>query len=112
MFSLFHLSPLLCIHNTHVPIIYHTNTQYDNTIRYHTGGLLTTQIASDPAMLAGIMGFGTSALLLMVAEELLLETHEDDEHVWLGRCPTLYRFFFLGFHVDEIFTQIEHKYKI
>jgi len=60
------------------------------------GGLLTTQIAGDPAMLAGIMGFGTSALLFMVAEELLLEAHEDGEHVWWVDVQ-LYTGFYWGF---------------
>jgi len=71
---------------------------------------LTTQIAGDPAMLAGIMGFGNSALPFMVAEELLLEAHEDGEHVWwVG--PTLYRFL-LGFHVNEIFTRIKTLFRM
>jgi len=60
------------------------------------GGLLTTQIAGDPATLAGIMGFGTSALLFMVAEELLLEAHEDGEHVWWVDVQ-LYTGFYWGF---------------
>mmetsp|Transcript_11450 Transcript_11450/g.11165 ORF Transcript_11450/g.11165 Transcript_11450/m.11165 type:complete len:191 (-) Transcript_11450:308-880(-) len=60
------------------------------------GGLLTTQIAGDPAMLAGIMGFGTSALLFMVAEEILLEAHEDGEHVWWVDVQ-LYTGFYWGF---------------
>lgn len=47
------------------------------------GGLLSESIKHDPALFAGLMGFGTSALLFMVAEELLLEAHEDDAgHVW------------------------------
>lgn len=46
------------------------------------GGMLATQVVDNPSMMAGIMGFGTSALLFMVAEELLLEAHEDGEHIW------------------------------
>ena len=46
------------------------------------GDVLANQVADDPSMLAAIMGFGTSALLFMVAEELLLEAHEDGEHTW------------------------------
>lgn len=61
------------------------------------GGLVTTQIEGNPAMLAGIMGFGTSALLFMVAEELLLEAHEDgDDHVWWVDMQ-LYTGFYWGF---------------
>lgn len=60
------------------------------------GGLLTTLVEGDPALLAGLMGFGTSALLYMVAEELLLEAHEDGEHVWWVDVQ-LYTGFYWGF---------------
>lgn len=47
------------------------------------GGLLSGALHSNPALFAGMMGFGTSALLFMVAEELLLEAHEDgSDHIW------------------------------
>jgi len=61
------------------------------------GGLVTTVVEGDPALMAGIMGFGTSALLFMVAEELLLEAHEDGgEHVWWVDVQ-LYTGFYWGF---------------
>jgi zinc transporter ZupT len=46
------------------------------------GGFLATTLAESPVLFAGMLSFGTSALLFMVAEELLLEAHEDGEHVW------------------------------
>lgn len=60
------------------------------------GGVVTTFVEGDPALMAGIMGFGTSALLFMVAEELLLEAHEDGEHVWWVDVQ-LYTGFYWGF---------------
>jgi zinc transporter ZupT len=47
------------------------------------GGLLSGVLQHEPAVSAGLMGFGTSALLFMVAEELLLEAHEEGgDHIW------------------------------
>jgi zinc transporter ZupT len=47
------------------------------------GGLLSSVLQHEPAVFAGLMGFGTSALLFMVAEELLLEAHEEGgDHIW------------------------------
>ena len=47
------------------------------------GGLLSTTLSENPVLFAGLLSFGTSALLFMVAEELLLEAHEDGgDHVW------------------------------
>jgi zinc transporter, ZIP family len=47
------------------------------------GGLLSGALHSNPPLFAAMMGFGTSALLFMVAEELLLEAHEDgNAHIW------------------------------
>jgi len=47
------------------------------------GGGLAPTLAESPVLLAGVLGFGTSATLFMVAEELLLEAHEDgSDHVW------------------------------
>ncbi|OEU12896.1 hypothetical protein FRACYDRAFT_244169 [Fragilariopsis cylindrus CCMP1102] len=60
------------------------------------GDVLANQVADDPSMLAAIMGFGTSALLFMVAEELLLEAHEDGEHTWWVDVQ-LYTGFYWGF---------------
>jgi len=46
------------------------------------GGSLASTLSTSPTWLSGLFGFGTSALLFMVAEELLLEAHEEGEHVW------------------------------
>ena len=49
------------------------------------GGLLASALSHNPIYLVALLSFGTSALLYMVAEELLLEAHDDDdddEHVW------------------------------
>lgn len=47
------------------------------------GGGLAPAMAESPALLAGLLGFGTSATLFMVAEELLLQAHEDGaDHIW------------------------------
>lgn len=46
------------------------------------GGFLSHSFSSNPLSLAFLLSFGTSALLYMVAEELLLEAHEKGEHVW------------------------------
>merc|ERR1719254_484481 len=46
------------------------------------GGLLADALSSNPIYLTFLLSFGTSALLFMVAEELLLEAHEKGEHVW------------------------------
>ena len=49
------------------PYFIYIQTQHNMITQYNTihilGGLLKKQIAGDPAMLAGIMGFGTSACL-------------------------------------------------
>ena len=46
------------------------------------GGLLSQLLQEEPSLFAGMIGFGTSALLFMVAEELLLEAHEEADHIW------------------------------
>lgn len=46
------------------------------------GGILSHTFSNNPVSLAFLLSFGTSALLFMVAEELLLEAHEKGEHVW------------------------------
>jgi len=48
------------------------------------GGMTASALEHNPALFVGLIGFGTSALLFMVAEELLLEAHEggEDSHVW------------------------------
>jgi len=46
------------------------------------GGLLSRSFNDNPVSLAFLLSFGTSALLFMVAEDLLLEAHEAGDHVW------------------------------
>jgi len=60
------------------------------------GSLVTLIINGHPSLFAGIMGFGVSALLFMVAEELLLEAHENGRHVWWVDIQ-LYTGFYFGF---------------
>jgi len=46
------------------------------------GGMLSNALSSSPIALSCLLSFGTSALLFMVAEELLLEAHDNGKHVW------------------------------
>lgn len=46
------------------------------------GGALAKTLSHSPVAMVGMLSFGSSALLFMVAEELLLDAHEDGEHVW------------------------------
>lgn len=46
------------------------------------GGILAAALSHNPIYLTALLSFGTSALLYMVAEELLLEAHEESGHVW------------------------------
>ena len=46
------------------------------------GGFLSEAFSKNPASMTFLLSFGTSALLFMVAEELLLEAHEEGDHVW------------------------------
>ena len=46
------------------------------------GGVLADTLKSSPVAFIGMLSFGASALLFMVAEELLLDAHEGGEHVW------------------------------
>lgn len=64
------------------------------------GGSLATTFADSPVLLAGLLGFGTSSLLFMVAEELLLEAHEEGEHVWWSDLQ-LYTGFFASILADK-----------
>jgi len=48
-----------------------------------TGGLFAGALAAFKVFRIGLLSFGASALLFMVAEELLLEAHkEDEDHIW------------------------------
>ena len=46
--------------------------------------MVASALSHHHALFIGLMSFGASALLYMVAEELLLEAHEDNatDHVW------------------------------
>lgn len=47
------------------------------------GGMAASALSAQPAAMVGCTAFGASALLYMVAEELLLAAHEEGgEHVW------------------------------
>lgn len=47
------------------------------------GGTMAATLSHSPVLFVGMLSFGTSALLFMVAEELLLEAHEaGGTHVW------------------------------
>lgn len=68
------------------------------------GGLLSGALQAQPALFAGMMGFGTSALLFMVAEELLLEAHEDGgHHIWWVDLQ-LYVGFYASFMSTKLFA--------
>ncbi|CAJ1945278.1 unnamed protein product [Cylindrotheca closterium] len=46
------------------------------------GSLISSALSSSPTALIGMLSFGVSALLFMVAEELLLQAHANGEHIW------------------------------
>jgi hypothetical protein len=46
------------------------------------GGMLAGILSHSPVARVGMLSFGASSLLFMVAEELLLDAHEDGQHVW------------------------------
>jgi len=46
------------------------------------GGVLANTLSESPVAFIGMLSFGASALLFMVAEELLLDAHESGDHVW------------------------------
>mmetsp|Transcript_24751 Transcript_24751/g.60813 ORF Transcript_24751/g.60813 Transcript_24751/m.60813 type:complete len:313 (+) Transcript_24751:242-1180(+) len=46
------------------------------------GSLISSALSSNPTALIGMLSFGVAALLFMVAEELLLQAHENGKHVW------------------------------
>lgn len=67
------------------------------------GGLLSEGI-ENPLLLICLLSFGVSAVLFMVAEELLLEAHEDGEHVWwidLQLYVGFYASIFMGKFIPE-----------
>lgn len=68
------------------------------------GDLVTIVVEGNPSLVVGIMGFGASALLFMGAEELLLEAHEDGEHVWWVDVQ-LYTGFYCGFMATKFLPE-------
>lgn len=46
------------------------------------GGMMADTLSHSPVAFIGMLSFGVSALLFMVAEELLLDAHESGEHLW------------------------------
>jgi zinc transporter ZupT len=66
------------------------------------GGALAPTLIDSPVLLAGLLGFGTSTILFMVAEELLLEAHEEGgEHIWWVDFQ-LYTGFFASVMVEKL----------
>jgi hypothetical protein len=61
-------------------------------------------LSHDPVSLIGLMSFGTSALLFMVAEELMLEAHKEGDHVWWVD-PQLHVGFFASLMVGKCMPQ-------
>jgi hypothetical protein len=66
------------------------------------GGALAQTLSHSPVTMVGMFSFGTSALLFMVAEELLLDAHEDGEHVWWVDLQ-LYTGFFASVFAGKLF---------
>ena len=68
-----------------------------------SGGGLAPFLSDDPVLLSGFLGFGTSTTLFMVAEELLLQAHEDgSEHTWWVDLQ-LYTGFFASIMIEKFF---------
>ncbi len=57
-------------------------------------------IGATPAVLAAILGFGVSALLYLVTEELLVEAHETAD------TPLITATFFLGFLIPLVLANL------
>jgi zinc transporter, ZIP family len=67
-----------------------------------SGGALAPVLVTSPVFLAGLLGFGTSTTLFMVAEELLLEAHEEGgNHIWWVDLQ-LYTGFFASVMVEKL----------
>ena len=64
------------------------------------GGAIASILEHNPVFFVGLISFGTSALLFMVAEELLLEAHEGGGHIWWVDLQ-LYVGFFLSIMMDK-----------
>lgn len=71
------------------------------------GGFFAGLLAEAKACRTGLMSFGAAALIYMVAEELLLEAHEDDgAHVWWVD-GMLYVGFLASIYLDKILPEGE-----
>eukprot|EP00980_Cylindrotheca_fusiformis_P006877 scaffold1437_cov113-Cylindrotheca_fusiformis.AAC.6 len=69
------------------------------------GGLLSSALSGSPLAMTGLLSFGVSALLFMVAEELLLEAHENgNEHVWWVDLQ-LYNGFFVSIMLGKFIPE-------
>ena len=68
-----------------------------------SGGGLAPLLATNTVLLTACLGFGTSTTLFMVAEELLLQAHEDgSEHTWWVDLQ-LYTGFFASVMIEKFF---------
>lgn len=68
-----------------------------------SGGGLAPLLANNPVLYIGCLGFGTSTTLFMVAEELLLQAHEEEsEHTWWVDLQ-LYTGFFASVMIEKLF---------
>jgi ZIP family zinc transporter len=57
-------------------------------------------IGAAPPLMAAILGFGVSALLYLVTEELLLEAHDTPD------TPLITATFFLGFLIPIVLAHL------
>ena len=68
-----------------------------------SGGGLAPLLKDNNVLLTAFLGFGTSTTLFMVAEELLLQAHEDgSEHTWWVDLQ-LYTGFFASVMIEKFF---------
>jgi len=66
------------------------------------GGAVASALSQNPVLFVGLISFGMSALLFLVAEELLLAAHEgSSEHIWWVDLQ-LYVGFFLSLMMGKI----------
>jgi len=73
------------------------------------GGFFAGLIAEFEICKVGLMSFGAAALIYMVAEELLLEAHEDDgPHVWWVD-GMLYVGFLFSIYLGKILPEDAHR---
>lgn len=68
------------------------------------GSLISSALSSSPIAMIGMLSFGVSALLFMVAEELLLQAHENGQHVWWVDVQL-----YVGFFVSVLLAKLVAK---